>query len=211
MGNPLNGSFDLIPEDGLYETAKLAGNYVSYKGNYEWDFSKLRKGRIDGQFYYFMESYLKSIVSSDCLRKGWKIPETILFFPWMVRVFPEIKYIYFVRDPRDVICEYHLTDDLTRWNVPCDEINDIYEKRAVSWKYQWDIVKATPKPKHFLLIKFEDFVLKQEETLEKIEHFVGIPMEKVEVNPEKVGIWKRHNICRNIDFLKPALLELGYI
>jgi len=44
--------------------------------------------------------------------KGWKIPETTLVFPWIRRIFPEIRYIFWVRDPRDSILGGHLTDDL---------------------------------------------------------------------------------------------------
>ncbi len=212
MGEPLSGSYDLLPPDMLYRAARYAGKYVKYKGDFIWDFSKLQKQPIDRAFYYYLRRYLSSVISyenklSYC---GWKIPETILFFPWMVKLFPNIKYIYWVRDPRDVILGKHMTDNFDQINVPFEKTEDVLIKRAASWKYQWDLVKATPKPENFLIVKFEDFVLNQEKTLKEIEDFLVISLVKIEVNKDKVGLWKRSHIYRDIPFLKEALLELGY-
>ena len=44
--------------------------------------------KIDPRFTKLIESYLSSVLQSPALRKGWKIPETTLIFPWIVRMFP---------------------------------------------------------------------------------------------------------------------------
>jgi hypothetical protein len=61
-------------------------------------------------------------------------------------------------DPRDCILGKHVTDD-------------IILRRATSRNYQVEIVKATPAPRRFLSVRFEDFVLKQEEALCRLECF----------------------------------------
>jgi hypothetical protein len=86
-------------------------------------------------------------------------PETTLIFPWIVRMFPELHYINWVRDPRDCILGQHLTDDLADFGVPYDKTADERLRRAISWDYQVEIVRATPKPKRWTTVRFEDFVL----------------------------------------------------
>ena len=214
MGYPLNDSSDLIPHDMLYNAAKMAARYVRYKGSFEWDFSRLLQKPIEGAFYYYVAKYLKSVIShgDKSVYSGWKIPETLLAFPWIVKLFPDIKYIFWVRDPRDIILQYHVTDDSEDFNIPFENNKSDIVKKAASWKYQWDLFKATPKPKYLLYVKFEDFVLKQEEALKKIENFLNIPLSRIDVNPEAVGRWKKTNaIDKELDFLKPALSELGYL
>ena len=76
--------------------------------------------------------------------KGWKIPETTLVFPWIVRLFPEIKYIFWIRNPRDCILGGHLTDDLNDFGIPYPPTEDMRLRRAISWKYQYDLVQACP-------------------------------------------------------------------
>ena len=80
-------------------------------------------------------------------------------------MFPDIKYIYWIRDPRDCILGGHVTDDLADFGVRYPKTDDIMLRRGISWKYQYDIVKATPQPANWIEVRFEDFVLQQEETL----------------------------------------------
>jgi hypothetical protein len=212
MGAPINHSHDLIPPNFMYKAMRLAGKYVTYKGNFEWDFSGLINQDPDDVFFYYLRRYLSSVIGyrENALYKGWKIPETTLIFPWLVRCFPEMKYIYWVRDPRDSILGKHLTDRFHFMNVPFERTEDALTARAASWKYQWDLVNAGPKPKHFLLVKYEDFILKQRQTRELIEDFLGIPLAHVEVNTDRMGLWERSSEHRDMPMLSAALKELGY-
>ncbi|MBV9850985.1 MAG: hypothetical protein JO250_15040, partial [Armatimonadetes bacterium] len=78
------------------------------------------------------------------------------------------------------------------------------------WKYQHDLVRATPRPAHWIEVRFEDFVLNQDATLARLEEFLGIPLAKIPVQPEAVGRWKRDPGPHDFDFLGPALAEHGY-
>ncbi len=83
-------------------------------------------------------------------------------------------------------------------------------RRAISWKYQYDLVRATPKPKHWIEVRFEDFVLRQDETLTRLEDFLGIPLARIPVNPEAVGRWRLDTGVSYYDFLEPAMVQYGY-
>jgi hypothetical protein len=210
MGATLNESGDLIPPHDMYEACRVMGRHVRRLGDTRWDFSRLHTMPIDPEFSRLIESFLSSVLRSDADRKGWKIPETTLVFPWIARMFPDIHYIYWIRDPRDCVLGPHLTDDLARFGIPCDEIADERMRRAVSWEYQVEIVRATPKPKHWIEVRLEDFVLHQDRTLAGLEEFLGFPLAKIPVKPEALGRWKKDRGRHMFDFFKPDLIEHNY-
>jgi hypothetical protein len=210
MGESLNESGDLVPPEDMYAAARLFARYVHWKGGLEWDWSQVNSMEIPKEFTSLITSYLKSVINSPSENKGWKIPETTLIFPWVVRLFPDIKYIFWIRNPRDCVLGSHLTDDLHDWGIDYPEADDLRLKRAISWKYQQDLVKATPKPAHWMEIRFEDFVLRQDEILEQLAKFMGFPMSKIDARPDSVGRWKLDQGNNYFDFLAPDMVTYGY-
>lgn len=210
MGEPLNPSGDLVPPDEMYEACRVMAPYVRWLGGLSWDFSQLHTVEIPDEFMRLIHSYLKSVLDSDSERKGWKIPETTLVFPWIVRMFPDIKYIFWVRNPRDCILARHRTDDLSDFNIPYRTTDDERLRRAISWKYQYDLIKATPKPENWLEVRFEDFVLQQEETLARLEDYLGLELARIPVQTEAIGRWKQDGGVSYYDFLASTMTEYGY-
>ena len=210
MGARLNPSGDLVPPEDLYEACRVMAPAVVHKGGLEWDFSRLHTMPIDPAFTRLVESYLASVLGRRAEHKGWKLPETTLIYPWIVRMFPEARYIHWVRDPRDSIIGSHLTDDLSDFGVPYDKPAEIRLMRAISWKYQREIVKATPPPRHATQVRFEDFIRTQNATLRRLEEFLGIPLAKVIVSREPIGRWKTDRGVHDFDFLAEDMGELGY-
>lgn len=211
MGAHINVSGDLLPPDDLYEACRVMAKYVTHTGGLTWDFSKLHTMPIPEEFTQLVESYLSSVLNSTSENKGWKLPETTLIYPWIIRMFPDIKYIHWVRDPRDSILGKHLTDDLADFGIPYDKTNDLLMKRAISWKYQREIMKATPISDNALEVRFEDFVLDQKNTLAKLEEFLGINLAQIEVRPDAVGRWRTDESWKPLSFIfEDDLAELGY-
>lgn len=210
MGAQLNQSYDLVPAQDLYEACRVMARHVKHLGGLRWDFSRLHEMTIDPAFIRLVESYLASVLESTAQHKGWKLPETTLIFPWIVRMFPEIRYIFWIRDPRDCILSGHLTDDLADFGIEYDRTDDVYLRRAISWKYQSEIVKATPKPKHWITCRFEDFVLDQEKALRRMEDYLGFSLTRIPLKPDAVGRWKSDPGHRAFDFFRQDLVEFGY-
>ena len=210
MGSLLNASGDLVPPGDFYEACRVMARYVVHKGGLEWDFAQLHTTPIDPAFTRLVESYLASVLDSRSDHKGWKLPETTLVYPWIVRMFPEIWYIHWVRDPRDSIIGSHVTDDLTDFGVPYEKTDDVRLRRAISWKYQREIVKATPPPAHTVHVRFEDFVLKQSATLRILEAYLGIPLARIVVNRQPIGRWRTDDGRHSFDFFEEDMRELGY-
>ena len=132
---------------------------------------------IPAEFTDLIERYLRSVLDSPAEHKGWKIPETTLVYPWIVRLLPgDALYLL---DPQPARLHPgqppHRRPDAT-FGIAYPPTDDERLRRAISWKYQYDLVQATPRPAHWLEVRFEDFVLKQEETLARLEDFLGIKL-----------------------------------
>lgn len=210
MGAPLNESGDLLPPQDMYEACRVLAPHVHWHGGLQWDFSRLHDLEIPDEFKERIHRYLVSVRESKAEHKGWKIPETTLVYPWIQRLFPEIKYIFWIRDPRDCIIGGHITDNLAEWGIQYPPADDERMRRAISWKYQYDLVKATPRPANWIEVRFEDFVLRQDETLKRLEAFLGIPLARIPVRPETVGRWREDQGVHDFDFFADAMREYGY-
>ena len=185
--------------------------YVKWNGDLSWDFSALHEMDIDPEWEHLIDSYLDDVVHDNrSEHAGWKIPETTLIYPWIARKFPDAKFIHWVRDPRDSILSRHRTDDLRDFDIDYPPTDDIREQRAISWYYQYQIMKATPTPKHVLPVRFEDFVLEHEETLERLEDFLGIPLARIIVRKDPIGRWKTDTERHDFDFFGEAMAAHGY-
>jgi hypothetical protein len=210
MGEPLNQSGDLLPPEDMYEACRVLARYVEWKGGLEWDWSKLLSMDIPAEFSDLIHAYLRTVLESDAKHRGWKIPETTLCFPWIARMFPDAKYIFWIRNPRDSIVGRHKTDDLRDFGIQYAATEDERLRRAISWQYQYDLVRAMPRPAHWIEVRFEDFCLKQDETLSRLEGFLGIELSKIEVRTDPIGRWKADEGTSYFDFLRPAMLAYGY-
>ena len=210
MGEPLNQSGDLLPPQDMYDACRVLAPYVKWRGGMEWDWSALHDMEIPAEFSGLVERYLTSVLQCPSALKGWKIPETTLVFPWIVRMFPDIKYIFWIRNPRDCILGRHLTDHLTDFGIPYPASEDERLNRAISWKYQYDLVQSMPRPKHWIEVRLEDFVLDQDNTLARLEDFLEIKLAKIPVKPEVVDRWRTDEGINYYDFFEPAMLQYGY-
>lgn len=210
MGEPLNKSGDLLPPEAMYDACRVFAQYVTWEKGLTWDWSKAMTMEIDPLFKDLIYQYLQSPLSNEADYKGWKIPETTLVFPWIIRLFPEARYIFWIRNPRDCIIGGHLTDDLRDFGISYDPTENMRLRRAISWIYQYLLVQATPKPKYWIEVRFEDFVLRQEATLARLEEFLGIPLAKIPVHPETIGRYLVDDGENYFDFFEPAMREYGY-
>ena len=210
MGRLLNRSGDLMPPAKMYDACRVAATYVDWKGGLKWDFSRLINADIPREFSDLLDDFLDSVLTEKTQRRGWKIPETTLVYPWIVRRFPDARYIFWVRNPRDCILGQHGTDDMRRFGIDYPLTDDLRLRRATSWKYQYDLVRACPKPRNWLEVRFEDFVLDQEATLQRLEAWLGYPLARIIVRPEAVNRWQHDDGVNYFDFLEPAMRDFGY-
>ncbi len=221
MGQTLNPSGDLVPAHAMYDACRIFARYVKWNGDLSWDFSRAHEAEIPPAFMRNLNRYLESVLNHSRPLKGWKVPETTLIFPWILRLYPDMHYIFWIRNPRDCIIGSHKTDDMRDFGIqyptplgPPDAQGEAKEderlRRAISWKYQYDLVKSTPKPKRWIEVRFEDFVTKQDETLDRLEAFLGIPLARVVMRQDTINRWRTDTGVNYFDFFEPAMREYNY-
>lgn len=213
MGRLINASGDKMPPDAMYDACRVMAKYVKWNGGLSWDFEALHTMDIDPEFTRLVKTYLYDVwpPRNRMAHYGWKLPETTLVYPWIVRMFPDAKYIHWVRDPRDCILRRHKTDDLRDFDIPYPQTEDERERRAISWLYQYEIMKSTPTPEHCITVRFEDAIRHQKETRARLEEFLGFPLGKVIVRPDSVGRWQTDDGVHDFAFLHPAMKVYQYI
>lgn len=215
MGEPLNGSGDLLPPGPMYDACRVFARYVDWEGDLRWRWDRALEADLPAEFTDLIYTYLQSVLNSGAEHRGWKIPETTLCFPWIVRMFPDANYIFWIRDPRDCVVGSHVTDDLRTFGIPYGEVDSVRHRRALSWQYQYQLVKATPHPAKWLEVRLEDFILQQEMTLGRLEDFLGFPLARIPVRPEVIGRWQQENEPHpdgsyDYPFFTEAKREYGY-
>ena len=217
----------------------LFGKKIKYLDNYTWNFSKAISCTIGESIIKPLTSYLDSLITQNINGRivAWKSPESIFIYPWIVKLLPNIKFIHWIRDPRDCISKGHGSDKLYRFSVPTGNVDiksfylanrdikgdanridnnfdfDLFDTKLLSWKYHWDIVKSIPKPKNYIRVKFEDFVLQKHKTMQQLESFLGKKLNVGNMNREKIGMCR--NYCTQLHhkerpFLNDLLKETGY-
>jgi hypothetical protein len=196
----------------MYSACRIISSHVHWTGDLTWDFGDLHQMPIDPEFEDLVRRYLRNVMCGAGPYRGWKLPETTLAYPWIVRMLPAVRYVHIVRDPRDGLLKSHRnTDDLRRCNVRCPELDDELARRVASWKYQYDIVRATPQPDHFISVKFEDLVLDHESTMQRLEDFLGIPLARIVIDKTRVGQWKTDpRLVPYVALLADDMRSLGY-
>ncbi len=211
MGEPIKAdSADLVPADDMYAACRIIARYIPWRGGLSWDFGPVQTMPIPAEFRHLVESYLTSVLADPGPRTGWKLPETTLCYPWISRLFPDIRYIFWVRNPRDCIVNGHVTDDLRDFGIEYPRTDDPYLRRAISWKYQDDLVAATPRPRHWITMRMEDFVEHQDREVSRLENYLGFALERIAVHGDSVDRHKRVPGVPFPDFLEPAMRKYGY-
>jgi hypothetical protein len=180
MGAPLNESWDLVPAEPMYEACREFGRHPD------------REEPSDA-FRGCVLVYLRSVLTRTGPR-GWKIPESSLCYPWLTRMFPSAYFIHWLRDPRDNVLGAHLTDDLPRFGGPHFEGTEL-ERRQRSWLYQSDLVERTPRPRHFLRMRLEDWVEDRERECSRLGEFLGCEIARIPARAQAVGRHRQNPVA----------------
>lgn len=163
--------------------------YYKYTGNYCWDFSEAINTEPSQKFIDNIMFYLSDIMNSDYDKIGWKIPYTLPTFPWLLKMFPDIKIIINVRDPRDYMFQGKTlgTNFFSKCrieNANIDDDNKTYLKTALSWKLGYDLIRQTIEQtgfKNYFYVRLEDFTFDQIYASSRISDFLGFEFKPIPI------------------------------
>jgi len=194
---------DKPPYQIIYDLARLmCTDYMRVRGE-EFDFTAALENPVPDVARHGIETYLSDIALVSGPR-GWKLPETVLIFPWLVRLYPDLWYIYWTRGVWDL--RNHKSDMLlVEWGV-LPETRDLMRLAALSWKLQYDIVAQTPRPARWLHVRMEDYVLDHNRTRARLEQFLGMSLDMTPPRPETV----KKSTPLDYEFTLAPMRELGY-
>jgi hypothetical protein len=249
MGAKTNRDMDKFPVKNIHRTMSLPVGYrigapiknartfvdkaTNECPNVEWDFSKMISWGIPNPVREEMKNYLEDLDEHDGELVGWKLTESNLIYPWLVRLYPDWYYIHLVRDVRDMMARPELTDTESHTNLfnvkdyisfpnkffvnektPRKKAPFNHLVQAINWKYQLDIVKSIETP-NYIRITLEDLVMSHGEVIKKLSHFLGFEVNPGSPRKEVVESWKGKSGkgCENweeFSFLNDYMEELKY-
>lgn len=210
MGDEITRTIDKVPPDTIYELGERAFRNC-YEVNKHYDVNFKSDTFSHGNLEYVrnkLKIYLKDILESKSELRGWKLPETIFIYPFLTRLFPDFYYLYWTRSI-SLSNEHgrgHLSDKLLRrWGI-IGKINSC----EASWKIQYSIVKNTPRPRNFLHVRMEDFILDIRREMQRISEWIGEDLvHPVKVNESKIFPDDHRNLREY--YVKYPMADLGYI
>lgn len=124
------------------------------------------------RYFHFMELCLNKTVGNRLLID--KNPPITLLLPALVRIFPEIKILIALRDPRDVVlscfmqCHVPVTSGTVTY-LSLEETTEGYAHMAEEWKMLSSLIRNP-----WLEVHYEDVVADLESTSRRVLDFLGV-------------------------------------
>jgi hypothetical protein len=227
MGTQLNENKDAVPVREFYRKWRNAWCGFS-QGNLRWNLADFEDSvpfsRMREEFGEAIEQHLKEKPDEN-MAWGVKVPQNILFLPFLHFFYPKMRFIQIVRDGMDMVYS-------TNWNVRLVGEFVLSEKekglplgvqQILSWwrvnKCAHDYGKRVLRNR-YLLIRFESLCMQPDHTVEGILDFLKASkkpgmdalLAKVRV-PESTGRWRMKDIQEVYEIMKAgqeALNEFGY-
>lgn len=203
-----NGSGDHLPAQPMYDAVRLFGALVQWDG-YDWDLSRAMNAVVPVEYQRLVMQYTQRL--QHHATHAWKLPETVLALPWLVWMYPQAYYIHWVRDGRDNILRWHGTED-NWYGVDMGTLpGDRKMRAALSWVYHETIIDRTPKPEHWLTVRFEDFLLDNDNERARIGAYLGMHLPEIYINPRVVRRHQNYDMTPYLPVMAPYLVKHGYL
>ena len=195
--------------------------------------SLARTGAADPSAHAAMLEDLGTLVERHCAdlpadarRWGWKEPRSIYLLPFFDRAMPDVRFVHFVRDGRDMAFSDNLTQ-LIKHGSAALEPEMLKLKKPLRAIALWNLVNLRAADygdavlgERYLRVRFEDLCADPATTGRLVYEFFGLhgdggAVAQAEVSPPKtLGRWRREKegTIRALEELAgPALTRFGYL
>jgi len=162
------------------------------------------------RFFQITREFIIRLFSNRMKKLNKKIwvdhsPQICMHADFVIDMFPEAKFLYLYRDPRDVICSYRTRD----W-APDKIIEAATIVRDILLR--WEKVKQSISKESYVEIRFEDLILNTSRVLEQICSWLGIQlteeMKKIDLSRNNIGRWQKELTQRDLAILGEKFPEL---
>ena len=206
LGNELNVSFD--SEEWIEDIYNLAIRTMSTTGiESESDEERYWIRRLRKRAATILRNAGRR--PEDCW--GWKLPETILILPLVLKAFPNAYVIHFVRHPltsswRRTHMTSRLDNPIGRAVLPAAyqaygfelekiECDEPYFHNLITWTYQvqqaYEILGNRARPDRILHLRYEDICDNPADVQDRVVDFLGLTPPKIDcaikINPERIN------------------------
>ena len=164
-----------IPIDRVLNTEELARAIVLMTSDYRWPDMQMSVDELKVRASHLVEPRMRDLVelvyatqlrASGKARWGDKTGPYVKIIPQLSRLFPGARFIFLVRDGRDVTKSWQ---NLMRYGISVHQ-NAIEWTEASRWERKWSASKYADT---MLCVRYEDLVLDPEPTLRRICDFIG--------------------------------------
>jgi protein-tyrosine sulfotransferase len=181
--------------------SKFADQLSSRNKTVNWEMSWAELNNIEFDSTSF-EGLVRSIFYAYSTKKnktailfGEKSPLTTHYLKLQENEFPNAKYLFLIRDPRDVIYSFSKVEN-----------HDANDFNFALWKWKDAVVqyeRLQRKGKNILLVKYEEMVADSQSILKEVHFFLKIPFDPETLTANKnaadlgVGNLEHHQNLRN--------------
>lgn len=198
--------------------SKKTSNWVVEVKSYRRDVSSLRE---------IIDSVYNSSSSKNHILWGDKTPQNTYFLKHIYPVYPDAKYIFLLRDGRDVVSSLI---KMMRVNKKHQEFTDkqLVDQAIFLWNesiVQYDWLQS--KSADIMLVRYEDFVTKPDEVVDDIVAYLGVEkgmltdFDKADamgvgemehhqnlrkpISPKSIGKWKSELTKEQLAYILPRI------
>lgn len=206
MGNDRNGSEDTMP------VARF---------EWRWGLDYLESGPSDAMVQQLEAAVDEHLAERpDAAPWGWKHPHSYLLLPFLLKRFPQMRFIHVIRDGRDIAFSRN-QQQAERYGELLGRPDEPLTLRSAAW-WAWANVWASRNGKalghNYLLVRLEDLCAEPDTWTRRIVEFSGGDDSgalAAEVKQsDSVGSWRRRelSLLRSIEAVcRNALRFFGYL
>ena len=172
---------------------------------------KNSKNRVE--FIEKLFNLIRSNNNKEIITTTW--PNYIFYLNELFFYFPNIKFIHIVRDGRDVALSFrnNMKSLPFRHNMVIDkEGYPSMEYLATIWKTFINAFNKWENNKRCLMVKYEDLILRPENTLNEICNFIGVEFDANMLNHHSVGLKgiNDKDLPHHVNLKKPLIKSRVY-